>query len=268
VKARIEALVYAIDVNTMEQKSVDALPLNGIGRIVVETTKPLYIDPYAVNHATGSLVFVDELSNVTAGAALVTDSVFVDPDSARVVSDGKSLLRDHVERREFHWEAGLVTAKDRLIRNRHVGKSVIVTGSSAQAVSDFGRQLEQRLFRLNLNSYFLGFSSLSRGLASDVTDNRSEHDAQIQRLGELARILTDAGLIFITALPAADNYTIERLSLLNQPNDLLVVSIEEAGKPTLDTATITLLEAAPLETKVDAVLTLLADNHVIPEYCI
>ena len=268
VKARIEALVYAIDVNTMEQKAVDALPLNGIGRVVVETTKPLYIDPYAVNHATGSLIFVDELSNVTAGAALVTDTVFVDPDSARVISDGKSLLRDHVERREFHWEAGLVTAKDRLIRNRHVGKTVIVTGSSTQTVSDFGRQLEQRLFRMNLSSYFLGFSSLSRGLASDVTDNRSEHDAQIQRLGELARILTDAGLIFITALPAADDYTIERLSLLNQPNDLLVVSIEEADQRTLGAATITLLESTPRETGLAAVLSLLASNHVIPEYCI
>ena len=80
--------------------------------------------------------------------------------------------------------------------------------------------------------------------------------------------MTDAGLIFITALPAADDYTIERLSLLNQPNDLLVVSIEEVDQRTLRAATITLLESTPRETGLAAVLSLLASNHVIPEYCI
>lgn len=48
----------------------------------------------------------------------------------------------------------------------------------------------------------------------------------------------------------------------------MVISIEEAGKPTLGAATITLVETTSLETKVDTVLTLLADNRVIPEYCI
>ena len=267
VKARVETLLYAIDVNTMEQLSVQELPLNGIGRVVVETTLPLFFDPYSENRATGSLIFVDPISNATAGAAMITDTVFVDQDTPRIVSDAAVLLRDHVERREFHWETGLVSAKDRLIRNRHIGKAVIITGASAQAVHAFGKELELRLFRLNLNSYFLGFSSLSRGLASDVRDNRSEHDAQIQRLGELARILTDAGLMFITALPSADAYTIERLSVLNQPKELLVVALGELLTQTVP-VTIAVGEAAPIDRNVEAVLGLLADQRVIPEYCI
>ena len=267
VKARVEALLYAIDVNTMEQRAVEAIPLNGIGRVVVETTQPLYLDAYASNRATGSLVFVDAITNVTAGAAMVTDSVFVDAETPRTVGDAASLLRDHVERREFHWETGLVSAKDRLVRNRHIGKTVIVTGASAQAVQEFGKQLELNLFKLNLSSYFLGYSNLSKGLASDVQDNRSEHDAQIQRLGELSRILTDAGLIFITALPFADAFTIERLRLLNQPNELLVVALSDEGTPAV-AASLTLRESAQLEQKVDAVIGLLADQRVIPDYCI
>jgi bifunctional enzyme CysN/CysC len=267
VKARVEALLYAIDVNTMNQASVAELPLNGIGRIVVETTQPLYFDPYSENHITGSLVFVDPLSNGTAGAAMITDSVFVDSGTPRVISDAATLLRDHVERREFYWETGLVSPKDRLIRNRHVGKTVIVTGSSVQAVQAFGKELELRLFKLNLSCYYLGFSSLSRGLASDVQDNRSERDARIQRLGELARILTDAGLIFITALPAADGYTIERLKVLNQPSELLVVAHGEwAGEGV--SPSIMIGDTVAAEQKVEAVLGLLADQRVIPDYCI
>jgi bifunctional enzyme CysN/CysC len=267
VKARVEAILYAVDVNTMEQKAAEELTLNGIGRVVVETTLPLYVDPYTANRATGSLVFVDAISNVTAGAGMVTDSVFVDAETPRAVSDPAALLRDHVDRREFHWETGLVSVRDRLVRNRHIGKTVIVTGAAAQSVQAFGKELELRLFKLNLNSYFLGYSSLSRGLASDVRDDRSERDAQIQRLGELARILTDAGLIFITALPSADLYTVERLKLLNQPNELLVVCLGE-GAPAAQGASITLSEGAPDDAKVDAVLSLLADYRVIPDYCI
>ncbi len=267
VKARVEALLYAVDVNTMEQKGAEELPLNGIGRVVIETTQPLYFDAYAENRATGSLVFVDPVSNGTVGAAMVTDSVFVDAGAPRVVSDAATLLRDHVERREFHWETGLVSARDRRIRNRHVGKAVIVTGTSAQAVQAFGKELELRLFLLNLNSYFLGFSSLSRGLASDVRGNRSEHDAQIQRLGELARILTDAGLIFITALPDLDAYTVDRLKVLNQPNELIVVGLGDAARIGVEAA-ITLDETEEIGPRVDAVLGFLADQRVIPEYCI
>ncbi|MEI7899241.1 MAG: sulfate adenylyltransferase subunit CysN [bacterium] len=267
VKARIEALLYVIDVNTMEQTVVSSLPLNGIGRVVIETTQPLYLDPYTENRATGSLVFVDPISNVTVGAAMITDSVFVDQDTPRAVSDAATLLRDHVERREFHWETGLVSATDRLIRNHHAGKTVIVTGDSAHAVHVFGKELELRLFKLNLNSYYLGFSSLSRGLASDVQDNRSEHDAQIQRLGELARILTDAGLIFITTLLAADVYTINRLKVLNQPNELLVVALGEWVAHGVSAA-MTIDETAPTGQSVDDVLALLADQRVIPDYCI
>ncbi|MDR2850331.1 MAG: sulfate adenylyltransferase subunit CysN [Verrucomicrobiota bacterium] len=74
VKARIESLIYAVDVNTMERKPAAELPLNGIGRVVVSTTLPLYLDPYAVNHATGSLIFVEPISNVTSGAAMVVSA--------------------------------------------------------------------------------------------------------------------------------------------------------------------------------------------------
>jgi len=58
----------------------------------------------------------------------------------------------------------------------------------------------------------------------------------MNRLGELARILTDAGLLFITALPQADRVALERLHVLNEPNELLVVSLGDAEGPAIPSA--------------------------------
>jgi bifunctional enzyme CysN/CysC len=118
-----------------------------------------------------------------------------------------------------------------------------------------------------LSSYFLGFSSLLSGLASDVVDARSEHDAQIHRLGELARILTDAGLLFITAMPQVDRTAMERLRALNEPNELLLISLGDTEGPGVPSA-IKVDPLASQEANVKAVLNLLVDQHVIPDYCI
>jgi sulfate adenylyltransferase large subunit len=80
IKAHVASLLYAVDVNTMARHPAEQLPLNGIGRAVIEATQPLYLDPYTVNRATGSLVFVEPISNVTAGAALVAPTEAVAPE--------------------------------------------------------------------------------------------------------------------------------------------------------------------------------------------
>ena len=81
-------------------------------------------------------------------------------------------------------------------------------------------------------------------------------------------ILANVGVKAITTLPLADPYTIERLKVLNQPNQMLVVRLCESDEPERDSASITLSETTPLQERIDAVLGSLADRHVIPDYCI
>ncbi len=101
VKARIDAVLYAVDVNTMEQRQAGSLELNGIGRVVVETTQPLYLDAYAANRATGSLILVDPQQRTAAArSSPKTCSTTRNP---AWVGDAPRTLRDHLDRREFHW---------------------------------------------------------------------------------------------------------------------------------------------------------------------
>jgi bifunctional enzyme CysN/CysC len=71
-KAKVDALVHRLDVNTLEEETgVGELGLNGIGRVRLRVASPLAVDPYSVNRITGSFILVDDATNATAGAGLI-----------------------------------------------------------------------------------------------------------------------------------------------------------------------------------------------------
>jgi hypothetical protein len=267
VKSRVDTIIYNIDVNTLQKNKTEGLGLNEIGRIVVSTTKPLYFDAYSKNHETGSFVLIDPITNATAGAGMIIEGVSFDSQQDDGVKDTETRLKDHVERREFYWETGLVENKERILRNRHMGKTIVVTGSNNNAVQELATKLEQRLFRLNMNSYFLGISSIKNGLDADIQNNLIERDERVRRLGELSRILTDAGLIFITALTDAGDYELNRLKVLNSPNELLIINVDESNFKTV-AADANLASENSLESNLQSIIKLLSAKNIIPEYCI
>ena len=75
VKAIVTDLHYRIDVNTLHRdESAAQLSLNEIGRVRLRLTQPIFCDPYARNRTTGGLILIDETTNATVGAAMITDA--------------------------------------------------------------------------------------------------------------------------------------------------------------------------------------------------
>src|SRR5208283_1149842 len=72
VAARVRAIRYHINVNTLEKQEASELCLNDIGAAVIETRKPLFVDPYRRNRATGAFIIIDPLSNETVAAGMIT----------------------------------------------------------------------------------------------------------------------------------------------------------------------------------------------------
>jgi bifunctional enzyme CysN/CysC len=168
------------------------------------------------------------------------------------------------DHREFQWEQGRITPGNRAQRNRHKGKWVLFIGDAAHAPK-LAKDLEYKLFNKHLQSYYLGLSNLTEGLEADIGDSFWDREEHIRRIGELGRILTDAGLIFINSLERADDYDLTRLKALNAPNELLVIAI---GESAVDEKHIDLQleidgEAAELIKTIEAEL----DRHTgLPEY--
>jgi sulfate adenylyltransferase large subunit len=223
-KARISELQYHVDINTLKKEQTDSLELNQIGRLTLSTHLPLFFDAYADNRETGSFVLIDPITNNTVGAGMIERHPLASGDP-EVDTTSAHPLEAQVDRREFLWERGLVDPATRAARNRHKGKTVLFVGDVGNDKLDLARRLELQLFNEGRQSYYLGISSLLEGLDADIGRNFRDRDEHIRRIGELSRILTDSGLIFISSLDRADEVDLQKLKILNSPNELFVVNV-------------------------------------------
>lgn len=104
-RARVEQIQYQVEINSLTQRVVESLPLNGIGLVELTFDEPLLLDSYALNQDTGGLIFIDRLSNVTVGAGLIREtieSVFEEPGAYGAFElELNALVRRHFP----HWGA-------------------------------------------------------------------------------------------------------------------------------------------------------------------
>lgn len=259
-KARVTELYYHTDVNTLAKQETDSLQLNQIGRVALTTHQPLFFDAYPDNHETGSFVLIDPISNTTVGAGMIERRVQGGPSEGLAEP-----FEQHVNKREFLWEHGLVDPATRAAHNQHRGKTVLLIGKDGSGKRDIARALELKLFSAGKQAYYLGISSLLEGLDADVGSSIRDRDEHVRRMGELARILTDAGLIYISSLSRVDAVDLNKLRILNAPNELFVVQV--GADEVLDgEADLELAQGLSVNESVEQVIAALNQQKVLLEY--
>jgi len=189
-KAAIQKIEYRVDVNTLSRTPPAPLKLNEIGRVVFQATHKLFLDPYAKNRFTGSLIIVDPVTNNTVGAGMVIDRV---PEDQLRAQDSAAAPRSE----NIRHEVGRVSAVQResLLEQRAV--TIWFTGLSGSGKSSIAQELERRLFESGRHVYVLDGDNLRFGLNRDLGFSKADRTENIRRAAEVARLFNDAGTIVL-----------------------------------------------------------------------
>jgi sulfate adenylyltransferase subunit 1 (EFTu-like GTPase family) len=129
VRARVSAIRYRININTLEKEAVQELHPNEIGAMLIETHRPLFFDAYRRNRLTGSFILIDPISNETVAAGMITGREPRETEP-KALFDG------------LHYEGRRVSQAEREARSGHRAVTVWLAGNDEAAYS-----LEADLFR-------------------------------------------------------------------------------------------------------------------------
>ena len=183
-----------------------------VAECVFETLKPVACDLSADIPHTGRFVIIDNYE-IAGGGIVLSDA-----------ASGRSMVDEHVERRQRAWQRSRITPG---IRNGRYGQGnalVLLTGAPGVGKEPIAAALEEHLFNSGRFVYYLGVSNALHGIDADI-DQGTERDEYLRRLGEIAHLFTDAGLILIASVSDVDDYELEMIETLNKPGDTLVVGV-------------------------------------------
>jgi bifunctional enzyme CysN/CysC len=179
VSATIQQPKYEINVNTLDHLAAKTLELNGIGVVELSTDKPIVFEAYADNHTLGGFILIDKLTNATVAAGMLHFS-----------------LR---RAQNVHWQASDVDRDMRANLKNQRPALLWFTGLSGSGKSTIANLVEKKLHRMNRHSFLLDGDNVRHGLNRDLGFTEADRIENIRRVGEVAKLMTDAGLIVITA---------------------------------------------------------------------
>lgn len=179
VTANIQAPKYQVNVNTMEHLATKTLELNAIGVVHFSTDKPITFEPYAENRELGGFILIDKITNATVAAGMI----------------GFSLRRSQ----NVHWQAIDITREVHASLKNQKAAVLWFTGLSGAGKSTIANLVEKKLARMNRHTFLLDGDNVRHGLNKDLGFTDADRIENIRRVGEVAKLMTDAGLIVITA---------------------------------------------------------------------
>jgi bifunctional enzyme CysN/CysC len=179
VAASVQKPKYQVNVNTMEHLATKTLELNAIGVVEIATTQKISFAPYAENRALGSFVLIDKMSNATVAAGLLHFSL---------------RRADNI-----HWQATDIDRDAHAQLKNQKPLLLWFTGLSGSGKSTIANELEKLLHTMNRHTFLLDGDNVRHGLNKDLGFTDADRVENIRRIGEVSKLMVDAGLIVLSA---------------------------------------------------------------------
>ena len=179
VSATVQEPKFEINVNTMEHLAAKTLELNAIGVAEVHTDKPIVFESYTDSTELGGFILVDKITNATVAAGMLHFSL---------------RRADNV-----HWQPTTITREEHALLKNQTPRVLWFTGLSGSGKSTIANEVEKSLNLMNRHTFLLDGDNVRHGLNKDLGFTEADRIENIRRVGEVAKLMTDAGLIVLTA---------------------------------------------------------------------
>ena len=179
VTATVQPPKYEIDVNSLEHLAAKTLGLNAIGVAEFATDRPIVFEPYAESRQLGGFILIDKFTNATVAAGMIAFSL---------------RRADNV-----HWQPTAITRDDHAGMKNQRPRVLWFTGLSGSGKSTIANEVEKQLFVMNRHTFLLDGDNVRHGLNRDLGFTEADRIENIRRVGEVAKLMADAGLIVLTA---------------------------------------------------------------------
>jgi bifunctional enzyme CysN/CysC len=205
VSATVQPPKYQINVNTMERLAAKTLTMNAIGVCNLTTDRPIVFESYEVNHELGGFILIDKLTNATVAAGMLHFA----------------LRRSQ----NVHWQALDVSRETRATMKNQRPAVLWFTGLSGAGKSTIANLVDKKLHRMNRHTFLLDGDNVRHGLSRDLGFTDADRVENIRRVGEVARLMTDAGIIVITAFISPFRAERQMVREMMQPGEFIEVYI-------------------------------------------
>jgi bifunctional enzyme CysN/CysC len=190
VECEVTKIEKVIDASSLERRDESAesseLGRHQIAEVHFRFKRAVAFDLHEDMRATGRLVIVDDC-DVSGGG------IVVDDDYPHRTSDSTHKSTN------IYWSEGKVTHEQRELRNGHVGCVIWLTGLSGAGKSTIAMELERVLFAQGKHVYVLDGDKVRHGLNTDLAFSPEDRKENIRRVGEVAKLMADAGMITVAA---------------------------------------------------------------------
>ncbi|MCC7393322.1 MAG: sulfate adenylyltransferase subunit CysN [Sphingomonadaceae bacterium] len=179
VSVSVQAPKYAINVNSLEHLAAKTLELNAIGVVQLTTDKPIIFEPYKANRTLGGFILIDKMTNATVAAGMLHFA-----------------LR---RAQNVHWQAIDIDRDMHAAQKGQRARLLWFTGLSGAGKSTIANLVERKLYAAGRHSFLLDGDNVRHGLNKDLGFTEADRIENIRRVGEVAKLMADAGLIVLSA---------------------------------------------------------------------
>ena len=194
-KARVDEILYKIDVNTLERSKVNHFELNEIGRVIITTNKALFFDPYRKNRNTGAFVLIDPVTHNTCAVGMIRD---------RFTGKDLNVQITGTDKEKIVQGESLIKVKEREKRFNQKGQTIWITGLHGSGKNELAYSLERQLFDLDATAVLLDGKSTRMGLSRELDYSPSDRAEHQRRVAHICKLLNDQGIITICSFIAPD----------------------------------------------------------------